>query len=358
VNVNTPSMFRWSYPEELYQYYDQALCCEGSQATIRFLRGPRDTKRSRTTGGKFAGDVKSRCNDPSIPSRTAIRNRAKAKHRAPLCGINSEVLDGGDCASAAMLLVDVHAADTVLAFDEGQGERRGLTGRRKQSEAGWDSWAVMARAAKNSVGIDLTDGSRFKRVAAVRHRGRRQAGSSAPEEICFLVLSLDRTLKHRRLVRTVLTKAADDAAREDVARHLVHRLRQVRGAAPAAAGLTPGLAVKVHGLTGTVRHNGATGLALRWLAEKSRWEVRLGAGLDARTIAVKSANLRPLAQPRKPVRLGRLQDFAETPLDERGTYGLRHDHVRGFPRGLRASTSPSCHFQAPLLLPLVLLHTK
>ena len=122
-----------------------------------------------------------------------------------------------------------------MAFDEGQGERRGLTGRRKQSEAGWDSWAVMARAAKNSVGIDLTDCSRFKRVAAVRHRGRRQAGSSAPEEICFLVLSLDRTLKHRRLVRTVLTKAADDAAREDVARHLVHRLRQVRGAAPSGA---------------------------------------------------------------------------------------------------------------------------
>ena len=77
--------------------------------------------------GKFAGDVESRCNDPSIPSRTAIRNRAKAKHRAPLCGINSEVLDlcvehlqslgfvcqppqdfpdldGGDCASVAMLL--------------------------------------------------------------------------------------------------------------------------------------------------------------------------------------------------------------------------------------------------------------
>ena len=75
-------MFRWRYPEALYQYYDQALCCEGSQATIKFLRGPLHTKRRRTTGGKFAGDIESRCNDPSIPSRTAIRNRAKAKHRA------------------------------------------------------------------------------------------------------------------------------------------------------------------------------------------------------------------------------------------------------------------------------------
>ena len=42
-----------------------------------------------------------------------------------------------DCASVAMLLVDVHATDTVLAFDEGQGEWRGLTGRRKRSEAGF-----------------------------------------------------------------------------------------------------------------------------------------------------------------------------------------------------------------------------
>ena len=78
----------------------------------------------------------------------------------------------------------VECGAQVLAYDEGENQLRGLIGRRWQGEAP-DPWAVMVRAAKDSVGIDLTDGSRFKRVAAIRHRGWYQANSGAPDRSAF-----------------------------------------------------------------------------------------------------------------------------------------------------------------------------
>jgi hypothetical protein len=137
VNVNTPSMFDWRFPEGLYQLYDQALSCEGSRATVRLCRGPSATKRGRITKGRWVSDVENRCNDPSIMSQSSLRNWRKSKYDVPVCGIVPQMMQlcvehlqsiGFVCApprdlpqldgskmfeSVAMLLVDVHKTDTV-----------------------------------------------------------------------------------------------------------------------------------------------------------------------------------------------------------------------------------------------------
>ena len=92
VNVNTPSMFNWRFPQGLYEMYDQALSCEGSRATVRLCRGPLATRRGRTTKGRWVSDVENRCNDPSIMSQSSLRNWRKSKYDVLVCGIVPQLL--------------------------------------------------------------------------------------------------------------------------------------------------------------------------------------------------------------------------------------------------------------------------